>query len=54
LPFKCNLHRYSLRADLIATREKNGVYLSQSSFEQSEEERAHLRKRTEVGLLATL
>ena len=39
-----------LRADLIATREKNGVYLSQSSFEQSEEERATLRKRTdEVG-----
>ena len=39
-----------LRADLIATREKTGVYLSQSSFEQSEEERATLRKRTdEVG-----
>lgn len=34
-----------LRADLIATREKNGVYLSQASFEASEEERARLRKR---------
>ena len=42
-----------LRADLIATREKNGVYLSQSYFEQSEEERATLRKRTdEVGVCA--
>ena len=36
-----------LRADLAATREKNGIYMSQASYDQSEEERATFRRRTE-------
>ena len=35
------------RADLIATREKNGIFLSQTSFDATEAERFTLRARTE-------
>ena len=37
-----------LRLDLIATREKNGVYLTPESFDASESEREGLRRRTET------
>ena len=32
-------HSPGLREDLQATREKNGIYLTQESFDQSEQER---------------
>jgi kinesin family member 11 len=37
-----------LTADLTATREKNGVYLSQQSFDTQEEERAQLKLRADT------
>ena len=36
-----------LTADLTATREKNGVYLSQQSYEEQEKERVDLRARAD-------
>jgi kinesin family protein 11 len=37
-----------LTADLTATREKNGVYLSQQSYDTQEEERAQLKLRADT------
>ena len=37
-----------LTADLTATREKNGVYLSQQSYDTHEEERAQLKLRADT------
>ena len=36
-----------LTADLTATREKNGVYLSQQSYDEQEKERVDLKARAD-------